>query len=40
MSGADLISRCDAGVLHLELNRPDRGNALSAALVRALTEAG
>ena len=39
MSGADLISRCDAGVLHLELNRPDRGNALSAALVRALTEA-
>lgn len=39
MSGAELISRRDGGVLHLQLNRPDKGNALSSTLVNALTEA-
>lgn len=36
---AELLATQDAGVLHLRLNRPDKGNALSAALVQALTEA-
>ena len=39
MSGAELISRREGGVLHLQLNRPDKGNPLSGALVNALTEA-
>ena len=39
MSGTELISRREGGVLHLQLNRPDKGNALSGALVNALTEA-
>ncbi|MBN9405078.1 MAG: enoyl-CoA hydratase/isomerase family protein [Burkholderiales bacterium] len=39
MSTAELISRRDGDVLHLQLNRPDKGNALSASLVGALAEA-
>ncbi len=35
----ELLSRRDGPVLHLQLNRPDKGNALSAALVDALAEA-
>ena len=35
----ELTSRRDGAVLQLELNRPDKGNALSAGLVEALTEA-
>lgn len=39
MSGDELICRRDGAVLHLQLNRPDKGNALSATLVGALTAA-
>ena len=39
MNSADLISQRDGPALYLQLNRPDKGNALSAALVAALTEA-
>ncbi|CAM5785368.1 enoyl-CoA hydratase/isomerase family protein [Ottowia pentelensis] len=39
MSASELLSRRDGPVLHLQLNRPDKGNALSAALVAALAEA-
>lgn len=39
MSEQELISRREGDVLHLQLNRPDKGNALSASLVRALAEA-
>ena len=39
LSTAALISRRDGDVLHLQLNRPDKGNALSASLVGALAEA-
>ncbi len=38
MSHAELSSRREAHVLHLQLNRPDKGNALSTLLVQALTE--
>ena len=40
MSQPELLSRRDGPVLHLQLHRPEVGNALSAALVQALTEAG
>ena len=39
MSQPELLSRRDGPVLHLQLHRPEVGNALSAALVQALTEA-
>lgn len=40
MSAAcELVSTREGGVLHLQLNRPDKGNALSASLVEALTAA-
>lgn len=39
MSAGELIGTRDDDVLHLRLNRPDKGNALSGALVDALTEA-
>lgn len=39
VNAPELISRRDGNVLHLQLNRPDKGNALSGALVNALTEA-
>ena len=39
MNANELISRREADVLHLQLNRPDKGNALSGTLVLALTEA-
>lgn len=35
----ELISRREGAVLHLQLNRADRGNALSAGLVEALSQA-
>lgn len=38
-TGCELVSTREGGVLHLQLNRPDKGNALSASLVQALTEA-
>ena len=39
MSAQELLSTRDGAVLHLQLNRPDKGNALSGALVQALAEA-
>ena len=39
MSDAELLARREGHVLHLQLNRPEVGNALSASLVQALTEA-
>lgn len=39
MSTGELLSTRDGAVLHLQLNRPDKGNALSASLVNALGEA-
>jgi len=39
MSQPELLSRRDGHVLHLQLHRPEVGNALSAALVQALTDA-
>ena len=39
MSTEELLSTRDGAVLHLQLNRPDKGNALSASLVNALGEA-
>ena len=38
MSHAEMSSRREAHVLHLQLNRPEKGNALSTLLVQALTE--
>jgi len=39
MSAAELLRIREGAVLHLQLNRPDKGNALSASLVAALAEA-
>ena len=39
MSAGELIVSREGEVLHLQLNRPDKGNALSASLVQALAEA-
>jgi enoyl-CoA hydratase/carnithine racemase len=39
MSTPELISTREGALLHLQLNRPDKGNALSAALVDALSRA-
>ena len=39
MNAGELLSSRDGAVLHLQLNRPDKGNALSASLVNALGEA-
>jgi enoyl-CoA hydratase/carnithine racemase len=39
MSAPDLICARDGDVLYLQLNRPAAGNALSASLVHALTDA-
>ena len=39
MSAPELLSVREGAVLHLTLNRPDKGNALSAQLVQALTDA-
>lgn len=39
MSATELLSTREGHVLHLQLNRPDKGNALSASLVQALSEA-
>ena len=39
MSAPELLSTREGHVLHLRLNRPDKGNALSASLVQALGEA-
>ncbi|MFD1712749.1 enoyl-CoA hydratase/isomerase family protein [Ottowia flava] len=39
MSGPDLVAARDGAVLHLQLNRADKGNALSSTLVTALTDA-
>ncbi|MCO5118517.1 MAG: enoyl-CoA hydratase/isomerase family protein [Burkholderiaceae bacterium] len=39
MNDEELISTREADVLHLRLNRPDKGNALSASLVARLAEA-
>lgn len=39
VSSAELLSTREGAVLHLHLNRPGKGNALSAALVIALADA-
>lgn len=38
-TGDELLCLREPGLVHLQLNRPEKGNALSASLVRALTDA-
>lgn len=39
MSTGELLCSREPGLVHLQLNRPEKGNALSASLVQALMEA-